>query len=946
MPKKGLRIAHINISSLRNKLIEINEILSDNVHILAVSETHLDATFDDAGLMLQGYNIFRNDRNAFGGGVAFYIQDHIPVKVRYDLMPEEIEILWVQIHLPHLKPMLMGCCYRPPDAKIAYLDKMCEMLHKACEFHNEIYFMGDNNINWLEHNCPLKKRLLDTADLCGLSQVIKKSTRPKSSKCLDHMFTNATEHCSESISVPMGCSDHNLIAIVRRTKVPKSGPKIIYKRCYKRFNEIEFVQSVNRESWVNVLEETDPNKALINFDELFMSIADRHAPIRKFTVRNVRTPWLDDEMKEYMVQRDEAKLAASRSGIKSDWQVYCKLRNFVTKLNLRKKKQYYEKRIYEINNDSRKMWNTLNNLMGKSTKPTPSFLEINGQFLTKPAEIANHLNTYFIDKVGNLRKGMPNLSNERSYLLIKNKIMKGKTCLFDFHQVETSEIVKILLSCKDKPSGTDNLDSKLLKMTAHAISPAVGHIINTCLQENMFPQKWKTAKIIPLPKNAKLSFSAANSRPISLLPALSKVMEKNMCNQINSYFTENNLTTDCQHAYKTGHSTSAALTQMTDDWLNEMDQKKMVGAVAIDFTAAFDLIDHAMLIKKLECYGFSSSALLFVESYLSNRNQTVFFNGSYSQAHSVECGVPQGSCLGPLLYTIFTNDLPQVLQNSNICMYADDSTIYTSAKTVNELNKVLSADLQSVVEWIKRNKLVINVSKTNSILFGTKHALEAKPVLNVCVDNVGIAHVQETKLLGIVLDGTLSWSTQISKLAAKMGHGISIVRRCTQFLTPNATKQILQAIVLSHLDYCPAVWSNAAMVRLNPLQILQNKAARIALGCNPRTHVTDMHVCLNWLTVKERLTYSLIVGLRNVIFTRNLPILCHKLTFSSNTHNYSTRHAVGGNFTLPTVKSEVGRRTVLYRAMVEWNLLPSYITQESSKTRFKSLLREHVSNGA
>lgn len=375
--------------------------------------------------------------------------------------------------------------------------------------------------------------------------------------------------------------------------------------------------------------------------------------------------------------------------------------------------------------------------------------------------------------------------------------------------IRTVHLNLIIRTCKNKPPGVDGLDGKFLKLVADSVAPAICHIMNMCFMNCLCPQEWKRAKIIPLTKNKKLSFSGPNSRPISLLPVLSKMMETTVYEQTRDYLSINNLLTGFQHAYREGHSTATALTQMTDDWLREIEEKKIVGAVLLDFSAAFDIIDHKLLLKKLECYGFDQSAVSWFESYLTERTQTVFFNGSYSDVRAVTCGVPQGSCLGPLLYTIFTNDLPLVINDANIAMYADDSTIYTSALTANDLNTALEVELRSVVEWVKRNKLVLNVAKTNCIVFGSNHTIRSNPVLNLTINNIGINQVQETKLLGIVIDSKLSWTNHINKITAKMGCAISVIRRCANSLTQKATKQVTQALILSNLDYCPAVWSNA-----------------------------------------------------------------------------------------------------------------------------------------
>lgn len=205
---------------------------------------------------------------------------------------------------------------------------------------------------------------------------------------------------------------------------------------------------------------------------------------------------------------------------------------------------------------------------------------------------------------------------------------------------------------------------------------------------------------MPLAKNPAAPFSGANCQLIILLPALGKVMERIMFEQIQYYFDINNLNSDFQHAFRPGHSTCTALTHMTDEWRMDMDNGKLVGVVLLDFSAAFDVIDHFLLLGKLIQYGFSLSAMKLMESYLTDRSQTVHFNGSLSDIKYVDCGVPQGSCLGPLLFSIFVNDLPLVLDRTKIAMYADDSTIYAAESSTVELNNKLQYDLRLVAEWV------------------------------------------------------------------------------------------------------------------------------------------------------------------------------------------------------------------------------------------------------
>ncbi len=218
-----------------------------------------------------------------------------------------------------------------------------------------------------------------------------------------------------------------MVAVVRKAKIPKMGPQIIFKRSYKLFKKECFKEEVKNQSWEEILKECNPNKALYKFEEILMPIVNRHAPLRKFTVRNTRTPWLDHETREHMKLRDQAKKTAILTGYELDWVIYRKLRNYVTKLNRMKKKLYYENRITGSKNDNKKVWKTLNELMGENSQQTPSFLEVDGSFFTRPSYIANYLSKYFVNKVDKLSNNMPSIDTDNiSNLLIKDNIMKNK----------------------------------------------------------------------------------------------------------------------------------------------------------------------------------------------------------------------------------------------------------------------------------------------------------------------------------------------------------------------------------------------------------------------------------------------------------------------------------------------------------------------------------------
>lgn len=227
------------------------------------------------------------------------------------------------------------------------------------------------------------------ADACNLSQVMTKPTRisntavgAKKSSCIDHIFTNLLKHCSQADSVAVGCSDHNLIALTRKHKIPKSGVMIVNRRSWRRSDAVSFMNDVSNVQWSDMSQENDANTALNIFMDKLMRLVDKHAPLRKRSVKNSSAPWIDEELRALMLERDKVKAVAQNSGHTADRICYCKLRNKVTKLNHIKKKIYFKERIHTSSNDTKKLWKTLNDIMCRKARQSQKYVESDSHFIT------------------------------------------------------------------------------------------------------------------------------------------------------------------------------------------------------------------------------------------------------------------------------------------------------------------------------------------------------------------------------------------------------------------------------------------------------------------------------------------------------------------------------------------------------------------------------------
>ena len=287
-----------------------------------------------------------------------------------------------------------------------------------------------------------------------------------------------------------------------------------------------------------------------------------------------------------------------------------------------------------------------------------------------------------------------------------------------FQPVTVSNVYHLLHGLSsNKATGVDKISSEIIKIAAPAISDSLTYIFNQAITLSFFPHEWKTARVIPLYKNGQRNLPG-NYRPISVLPVISKIMERILYDQLYNYLTKFELLSDCQFGFRIFHSTATALLDCTNDWYMNLDRKMFNLVVLIDLIKkAFDTVDHdQVLLKKLELYGIKGQALSFLESYLSNRNQNCQIQGSVSSEKLIKCGIPQGSILGPLCFLLYINDLPQCLDKTKPRLFADDTNLTVSGDSITDLETAVNSDLENLRKWLIANKLSLNVAKTEFML--------------------------------------------------------------------------------------------------------------------------------------------------------------------------------------------------------------------------------------
>ena len=697
----------------------------------------------------------------------------------------------------------------------------------------------------------------------------------------------------------------------------------------ERFNE-----DLLNMPWERIVLKTDTNSMWICWKELFLEVLDKHAPIRQIRKRSCSVPWITSDIKELIFDRDKMKRKAMVTKQSVDWDAYKTSRNRVNIALRRGKSEYYRKKTAQQNKNPKEAWKTINDLLGRSSNDTTiNELSIDGSNITSTQEMANGFNEYFTNIGPNLASSIDD-SNTSFRLFVK----PAKSKLDRFKLVSVSRVIKLLNGLSNcKATGLDKISGRILKVAVNSIAPSLTHIFNHALISNCFPDEWKMARLVPIHKKGPRDL-IENYRPISILPVISKIMERILYEQIYQYLSDNSLLTEYQYGFRKMHSTVSALLDSTNSWYVNMDRKMFNLVVLLDLKKAFDTIDHSILLSKLELYGITGNALSMIRSYLSGRNQKCQLGDKMSTARRIECGIPQGSILGPLFFLIYINDLPQCLNHATARLFADDTNLIVAGVSIQEIESNMNRDLAHVNEWLLANKLSLNVVKTEFILIGSAQKLNSIVIQpNIEINQVKINQVGNATVLGVEIDDRLSWHSHIDKVAKKVTSGIGAIRKIRDLVDRETLISVYNALINPHFDYCSEVWDTMGVGLSNRLQKLQNRAARVIMNFSSDIPGPEALDALGWENLVTRRAKTKAKTMYKVL-NKLAPSPLEKLfEHKRNITQYNLRGS-STSLQLPQPKTEKLKKSFSYDGAKVWNSLSADVRGSATFTIFKTRL--------
>ncbi len=502
----------------------------------------------------------------------------------------------------------------------------------------------------------------------------------------------------------------------------------------------------------------------------------------------------------------------------------------------------------------------------------------------------------------------------------------AQTPIFSFCPLTEAEVSKLLLSSHPTTCPLDPIPSHLLQAISPTLLPALTHIINTSLHTGIFPTAFKQARVTPLLKKPTLNASLLeNYRPVSLLPFVAKTLERVVFNQLSLFLSQYNKLDAKQSGFRSDHSTETALLSVTEALRVAKADSKSSVLILLELSAAFDTVNHQILLSTLSSLGITGIPLSWFESYLTGRSFRVAWGGEVSKAHQLVTGVPQGLVLGPLLFSTYTTSLGPIIQAHGFSYhcYADDTQLYLSFQPEDPTVAArISGCLADISAWMKEHHLQLNLAKTELLVVPATPTLQHD--FSIQLGTSIITPSTSVRNLGVIFDDQRTFKEHIAKTARSCRFALHNIRKIRPFLTEHAAQLLVQALVVSRLDYCNALLAGLPSNTIKPLQMIQNAAARLVINEPKRTHVTPLFISLHWLPVAARIKFkTLMLAYRTT--TGSAPSYFHSL-LRIYIPSRSLRSASERRLVVPSQRgSKSLSRTFSFTIPGWWNNLPTPI---------------------
>ena len=927
----SLNIFHNNARSImkEGRLEEYDvllEAISNPFHIMVFTETWLTEHNKDL-CQFDGYkplHLLRPvdeqfDLKSRGGGVSFFIKHNIDFKYREDLSLSTPETECIFIELTHNnKKYLIGGVYRVPNTDVK---TFCQTINNIIEPHRsyEIILLGDFNICLLQDNCHKQdlQNVLQSNSLCPtilaptrVASTLRDGHLVTTNTLIDNIFMN-TQNNFQSGTLEVSISDHYpiFIALSDHNMPDPDKDTIIQYRLINDTTIRKFKYALENSLELNNIYNTHTGQlSFKEFITIFNKLYDQYFPIKskKLTRKGILKPWINITLISRMKIRDNLSKLAKRSII--DKNIYTEFRNLLTTQIRNTKAEYYSNKFRENEGNIKETWRTINSTIKPNSKQNNKIKLKENINPIDNKDVPNKLKDFFTGIAEKLTSELPIPQQNASHYL-KNRIYHT----FFMQPVIINEVLNAVNGLKNNGKSANIVSTLVLKENINKLSEILTHIFNNCISDGYFPNELKTGCITPIYKSG-IKTEVNNYRPVCSLSPFSKIFERIIYNRMIIFIEQNQIFSKTQFGFRSGLSTESALANFIDKIHNGLNKRHHTVAIFMDLSKAFDVLDHSILAQKLEHYGFRGKFLELIQSFISNRHYFVSANGIKSDTKMINIGVPQGSTLGPLLFLIYINDMCNSSSILEILQFADDTTLTLSGPKLNTLTQLIETELGKVLDWLLANKLIINLTKTHTMLFTNKREERS---ISIRAHNTILEQKSECKFLGIIVDEDINWKKHINYISNKISKTIAILRLLKYTFPKHILKTLYMSLIQPYLNYCNIIWGAADKTTLEPLIILQKKAIRIINRVHYLEHTEPLFTSMKILTLTQTYKLNCIMFIYKCLYTDKFICFKNKMKRNSEYHNYNTRNS--SDYRLPGSRLKQVRQSFFYNGLKLWN---------------------------
>ena len=904
-----------------------------NIDVAGICETWLTESHNATTAIIKsyGFSLYHNHRGTQkGGGTAIIFKPIFRLSEISLPCFKSFEVTAALLMNASAKLMLL-IVYRTGPLSTVFNQELDQLLSDCSRRCDSIFLAGDLNIHF-SSSTWLSKHTLDILSSYNLVKLVNEATHSCGGS-LDQIFCTSSTHSISNPTVKVDSysglgSDHYPVTCNLNFLPEKKYFKTIIYQDFKNIDNGSFTNDLN--DIIDGIDRKDSFSTQIH--ELTIAVnclLEEHAPHVTKDVAIVDTaPWFDSEYRDLRKKRRRAEKKKKKSPY--HLALYSQLCLEADQLRIAKKKNYFKKVVDNSHGNPKTLYKMVNNVMDrKQTNSLPETDDLE--------ELALTFNNFFTEKIVKIRENMSsvtchNVSEDKDH---------STTLLCEFEPATVDEISDIIKETGVKCSPADLLPQHLYEENISNLTPLLTELVNLSLSTGSMDGV-KLADVVPLIKGDNLDSNVLkNYRPVSNLTFLGKLIERVVLKRLNDHLTANNLNSHNQYAYKTHHSTETLIIKIVNDVLIAMDEKEATVIMLLDLSAAFDTVDHDLLLNILKKeIGLRGKVLDWFSSFLKGRSQRIRLGKTTSDCITIKFGVPQGSVLGPVLFNLYLRSIYRVVQSCGfkIFGYADDHQVLKSFRPESQL-RVLTHELtrcfSQIKSWMNHFFLQLNDSKTQIIVCGSSKILQQIQIQGIHLTmGTTVRFVDCVKNLGIQMDNLLSFEEQVIHLKKKCYSTLRNICKIRYLLTNSQLKTIVNSLVVSCLDYCNGIYFGIADRLLSQIQLIQNAAAKVVTRKYKYDHVGEDLRDLHWLPVKKRVVFK--VALLAYKSVNGLAPEYLKNMFQYSHHGHTLKLIV------PQFMSSLSRRSFSYTGPKIFNNLPTSVTSSDTVDIFKRNLKTYL----